>query len=955
MATKWISPTWRMPEESNQSKFENYSLNFDGTNAYIQAATSSDAIIDFTNPWSISWWAKWDYSPGFDCFWQFGSTTSPIRYIIAWAHSTGIGYSISNSASVGINYNIANGLNDGNWHNIVFTGNGNTSGTDPGIMNVYVDGVLNTDTTSPTGLTSFSSTMNNIGRGVNTTNRYFNGSMDQLAIFDYQLDSDQISYLYNSGTPVNPMALTPLPTAYYPLGGGSTGDAADPATTLTVPNESVPSATVFDFDASDDYINAGSLSYITSNVFTISGWIKATTSPPTYMPLFNFQNSSGIGSKFNWNHGAAPILWYSGSTYKYFLSGSWRTDGLWHNVVLVIDRTTIGNSKLYVDGDEISGGTTSGSGSMVLNDLNLGYNPTTQFYDGEMSNVAIWNSDQTVNKDNIYNNGIPQSTYTTNPEAWYKLNVDEIWENVAQQWRVKNNQITPINYDRAGQSNLAYGGTYFNYVTTTNLTQSRTISLWIKYDINRQTGTLRVGFFNDPSLTFYTTGFRESNQASSGVVTFTVPGINVSDGGWHHILLHTIGDSADASNIAYIDGQLATRSVIGTNSYTFGNPGVGYGNKGGNLPPAAYSFSNLVMYNGDATSNVNALYNNGTPPADVSSTTPDVWWKTNSTNSSVTTLEDFSGNNNDSTTTYTQPVNMVTDNWIAESGISSGMTTANLVNSDLTRSIPYSSYSMEFDGTDDYIDCGPGFQYTNVTVSCWVNFNTLGSFDRLLQTGVTGGGIGVLLTLDNSAGGNKITAGWGDATTDDTVISTSDVVVDTWYNVTFTRNASGIKIYINGIDVSGGTSPGFSYGASNNLELGRKPGGSNNLDGNLSNVAIFNSVLSEDQIITIYNGGAPNDISGLAPASWWSLSGDSYFNGNDWICPDLGSNGSDGTSDNMGGTELVGDGPGSTANGIATSMDIPTNLKGNAPNSTSNAFSINMNSADRVEDVAPTP
>ena len=107
---------------------------------------------------------------------------------------------------------------------------------------------------------------------------------------------------------------------------------------------------------------------------------------------------------------------------------------------------------------------------------------------------------------------------------------------------------------------------------------------------------------------------------------------------------------------------------------------------------------------------LDALYNNGTPPADVSSTTPDVWWKTNSTNSSVTTLEDFSGNNNDSTTTYTQPVNMVTDNWIAESGISSGMTTANLVNSDLTRSIPYSSYSMEFDGTDDYIDCGPGFQ-----------------------------------------------------------------------------------------------------------------------------------------------------------------------------------------------------------------------------------------------------
>jgi len=31
MATEWISPTWRMPEESNQSKFDNYSLDFDGT------------------------------------------------------------------------------------------------------------------------------------------------------------------------------------------------------------------------------------------------------------------------------------------------------------------------------------------------------------------------------------------------------------------------------------------------------------------------------------------------------------------------------------------------------------------------------------------------------------------------------------------------------------------------------------------------------------------------------------------------------------------------------------------------------------------------------------------------------------------------------------------------------------------------------------------------------------
>ena len=952
MATQWISPTWRMPENSNQSKVDNYSLSFDGTNDFIDVVDVNlgvnSSIILWFNPSSIG---PGDYV-------LLGEGANGFDYTVR--RQSGAFYVWVSSTFYNFGSTITSNIVNDEWNFLAIVKNAGTID-----VNLISSSGAVVATQTESGWASANMTFDRIGaRTITPVNLPFEGKIGQVAGFDSILTSDQITALYNSGTPVNPMALTPLPTYYYPLGGGSTGDAADPATTLTVPNESVPSATVFNFRGSPiDYITMGNtLTKDGSTAFSISCWIKYTGSG-TEM-IVSKQDASGIGYLLHTgNFAGVKLCWYpciaSGGNIQVRTSNAYN-DGNWHNVLATYDGSgNASGAKIYVDGTldtniitDTFTGTSSSTGPFQIS----ARNGTSFPFVGDVSNVVVWSSDQNANKDNIYNNGVPQSTYTTNPEAWYKLNVDtSTWENVAQQWRFKNNQITPINYDRAGQSNLAYGGAYFNYVTTTNLTQSRTISLWIKYDINRQTGTLRVGFFNDPSLTFYTTGFREINQASSGVVTFTVPGINVSDGGWHHILLHTIGDSADASNIAYIDGQLATRSVIGTNSYTFGNPGVGYGKKGGTLPPAAYSFSNLVMYNGDATSNVDALYNNGTPPADVSSTTPDVWWKTNSTNSSVTTLEDFSGNNNDSTTTYTQPVNMVTDNLIAESGISSGMTTANLVNSDLTRSIPYSSYSMVLDGTDDYIDCGPGFQYTNVTVSCWVNFNTLGSFDRLLQTGITGGGIGVLLTLDNSAGGNKITAGWTDAATDDTVISTSDVVVDTWYNVTFTRNASGIKIYINGIDVSGGTSPGFSYGASNNLELGRRPGGSNNLDGNLSNVAIFNSVLSEDQIITIYNGGAPNDISGLAPASWWSLSGDSYFNGNDWICPDLGSNGSDGTSDNMGGTELVGDGPGSTANGIATSMNIPGNLQGNAPNSTSNAFSINMVQPDRETDVPPTP
>ena len=277
------------------------------------------------------------------------------------------------------------------------------------------------------------------------------------------------------------------------------------------------------------------------------------------------------------------------------------------------------------------------------------------------------------------------------------------------------------------------------------------------------------------------------------------------------------------------------------------------------------------------------------------------------------------------------------------------MTTANLVNSDLTRSIPYSSYSMDFDGTADYIDCGAGFQYSDLTISGWFYADSISTFRRIIQLGRSSGGIGFGVAWDNSS---KLIAGSWNNGTETVRLGNTSLSTGNWYHFAMTRNSTEVKIYVNGSDDSG-TGGQTGWGSNNNnLELGRKAGGGQYMDGKLSNVAIWNSVLTDDQILTIYNGGVPNSISSLSPVSWWSLAGDSYYNGTNWICPDLGSGGNNGTSSGMGGSELVGDGSWlGSANGTATNMDIPTNLEGNAPNSSNNAFSVNMNSADRVADV----
>jgi len=267
---------------------------------------------------------------------------------------------------------------------------------------------------------------------------------------------------------------------------------------------------------------------------------------------------------------------------------------------------------------------------------------------------------------------------------------------------------------------------------------------------------------------------------------------------------------------------------------------------------------------------------------------------------------------------------------------------------------------MVFDGLTEDIRCGNSLgsslsQAEYVTVSCWVYFNDTTEEQGLwnFRSGDNTNDVGTSLSLYSS--GTVLRLAYYEGGNNGYVsISNPGFSNENWYNIicVYDKGAAG-KIYINGqaqtvVDSGVYSTVDFS---SDNFYIGSYYSSTYATNGNLSNIAVWNSELTSDQVLTVYNGGVPSDISSLSPTRWWSLSGDSYFNGNDWICPNLTSSSNNGTSYNLGPTDLIGNGPGSTANGIATSMDIPANLKGNAPNSSKNAFSVNMNSADRVEDV----
>jgi len=430
---------------------------------------------------------------------------------------------------------------------------------------------------------------------------------------------------------------------------------------------------------------------------------------------------------------------------------------------------------------------------------------------------------------------------------------------------------------------------------------------------------------------------------------------------WFHLMLvlenNTLNifvNGQDKTSLATVTGTISTMPSLLSGAYK--NYMLGYFNN------VAYSWQgslvHVAQWDSDKSSDISTIYNNG-KPGDLTSLSPKNWWKL--TDGS---LVDSGSEADNATAVGTLPTIVATNvNSNSNPGTSSGMTTANLVTSDLTRSIPYSSYSMEFDGAADYISCGSVDEtegITTMSISGWINPQSSG----------VGGAAGIIAkeTRDwyvgwysSPANSIRFLISDDNGSTKDALnsltLGTNADVLNKWHHFVCTWDASDkLKIYINGVLSSETNSVNANSAlptSTNNVEIGRRV--ATYFDGNLSNIAIWTSVLTEDQILTIYNGGVPNNLSSLSPVSWWSLAGDSYYNGSDWICPDLGSSSNNGASSGMGGTELVGNGPGSTANGTATSMNIPENLKGNAPNSSKNAFSVNMNSADRVSDVAPTP
>ena len=381
---------------------------------------------------------------------------------------------------------------------------------------------------------------------------------------------------------------------------------------------------------------------------------------------------------------------------------------------------------------------------------------------------------------------------------------------------------------------------------------------------------------------------------------------------WSHIL--AVNDGTDLK--LYVNGVLDNTLSGGGGAIDSNTHNFVIGARADGTLPFDNFMDEVAVWNADKSSDVATIYNSGTPTTLPSGAV--AHWRMG---------EEA----------------IFTSNWLVN-------------NSALSN---YSTRSFNFDGVDDYVDCGnpTSLQITGaLSISAWVKFTgNVAPIVSKYESGSAARPKSFGLEGDRSGSNNSPKFFiYNSGTIYETPTSVKVVDDGNWHHLLAVFNPSTyLRLYIDGnLEQENTTSiPATIDNDAADFVIGAIKSVGNPVtffSGNIDEVAVWNSDQSAN-VATIYNSGTPANISSLSPISHWRMGEDATFSTN-WSLPDNGSASNTGTSANMTIADLEGDAPNYTGGGLSNNMTIEDRV-GDAPNSTNNALSYNMTESDRETDV----
>ena len=166
---------------------------FDGASAFVVVPNGSGGTFDLRNGFTLEAWVINAGQSGVGEAGRIVSNRASGGYGFGILHTTGHVDQVRFTTFGVMDYDSAMTVvpEDGNWHYVAVVFDSTNA------ANFYLDGSPTEQITGP-GPAGGSPADLNIGRNPGTTQEYFNGSIDEVAVYNYELTPDQIAAHYTA-------------------------------------------------------------------------------------------------------------------------------------------------------------------------------------------------------------------------------------------------------------------------------------------------------------------------------------------------------------------------------------------------------------------------------------------------------------------------------------------------------------------------------------------------------------------------------------------------------------------------------------------------------------------------------------------------------------------------------------------------------------------------------------
>lgn len=830
---------------------------FNGTNDYVR---STHSILNNSGAATISFWMN------------IPVQATNYRRMLSDSSTNGITLYFTGTGTNGLYGNFGNAtagwimsapdLTVGGWHYITIT-----ASADDGKVNSYLDGkFIYSRAASFTTLN-----LQDLYMGSNVGSNYFmKGAMDDVKIYNYVRTQGQIVQDMNAS---HPLGGSPVGSqvGYWKFdegygltnyNSGSGGHTYDGTITSATFNNDGKFGKAMSFDGTTGkYVTIPAISSLsTGNPFTISVWVRPG-STGTYRTIVGYDGTHRLliastgqmlsqqsGNFYSNSAGDVPdnswtyvTYTFDGTQEKWYINGKQSgashalTTAAWSSAFKVGQYDNVNYPyKGLIDELKIY------SSALTASEIQLDYNHGATQVLGSMSDTSGLTGGQIASNSASAAYCIPGDTSTCSSPVG-EWNFEE-GQGITTNDTSGNGNTGTLNANTAWKTGYVGKGLSFDgsgdYVSTSNTTSTQvtsgTMEAWIK---TSNAGSSYRGivvkqnaygiFLKDNIFIIYDWGGGGDRTTS----------VNLADNKWHHVVV-TFQSGTTNGTILYIDGVAkltTTMTIVNQNqSMSFGT---------GNSTANGQDFNGLMdqvrLFNYTRTpAQVAWDYNRGAPAS---------YWKMDECQG--TTLNDSSGNGASATLNIGASGTQTSPGTCSTAGTAWGNGAIGKYNS-----------SLNFDGTDDYVDAGTNsiFNIINsITVSGWIK-TTNTSAQEIVARGLTGASDHTYALYSDANGhavfsvANGYSFGTGDIVTGTKVINDGN-----WHFVLGRFTGTSLEVYTDGLlDASKNKSTTPTSNTSLKVLIGNIPGYSLYFKGQIDDVRIYNYALTSDQIQQVFNQGA---------------------------------------------------------------------------------------------------